>query len=95
MRICGLQMEAATITPAANPVSPRRRPSVRSRFKNSTPAAPREVPAKGISTPARLWRSSDMNVLLSVHSSMKAAVQIITQSGEIPYDSMAGDAASI
>lgn len=46
-----LQMEAATITPAANPVSPRRRPSVRSRFKNSTPGGAKRSAGKGDQDP--------------------------------------------
>ena len=46
-----LQTDAAAITPAAKPVSARRtRPSSFPRRKN-TPAAPSDVPRKGIMTP--------------------------------------------
>jgi hypothetical protein len=44
-------MEAATITPAANPVSARWTLSFRSFLRKKTQAAPAEVPMKGIKSP--------------------------------------------
>ena len=49
--ISRLQMEAATMTPEAKPVSPRCTRSPRPFFRKKTQAAPREVPAKGRSRP--------------------------------------------
>ena len=49
--ISRLQTDAAVITPAANPVSPRWTPSDRPCRIPNTQAAPRAVPANGISTP--------------------------------------------
>ena len=46
-----LQIEAATITPAANPVNARCTPTFRSFFKKKTQAAPPAVPIKGIISP--------------------------------------------
>ena len=46
-----LQMEAATITPAAKPVSARCTISPKLFRKKKTQAAPSVVPAKGISSP--------------------------------------------
>ena len=49
-----LHIEAATMTPDANPVSPRYTPrSISPRMKN-TQAAPREVPRKGINNPQKI-----------------------------------------
>jgi hypothetical protein len=46
-----LQTDAATMTPAANPVSARWTVLERSFFMKNTQAAPSEVPANGISRP--------------------------------------------
>ena len=46
-----LQMEAATITPAAKPVKARCTPRFRSFFRKNTQAAPADVPIKGIRSP--------------------------------------------
>ena len=46
-----LQIEAAVITPAANPVSVRCREIFNFLFIKNTPADPRTVPAKGINNP--------------------------------------------
>ena len=46
-----LQIEAATITPAANPVSARCIPVLRSFFRKSTHADPKAVPKNGIRSP--------------------------------------------
>ena len=49
--ISRLQMEAATMTPAAKPVNARLTCSFKDVFIKKTMAAPREVPAKGIKIP--------------------------------------------
>jgi len=46
-----LQMDAATMTPAANPVSALCTPLDNSFFNRYTQAAPAEVPTKGINNP--------------------------------------------
>lgn len=43
-----LQMEAATMTPAASPVNALCKNALKSFFMNNTPAAPRAVPRKGM-----------------------------------------------
>ena len=48
-----LQMDAATITPAAKPVSALWTPSFRSFFRKKTQAAPSDVPRNGIRSPIR------------------------------------------
>ena len=49
--ISRLQIEAATITPAANPVKARWTRSPSDFFRKNTQAAPKDVPRKGIKTP--------------------------------------------
>ena len=53
--ISRLQMEAATITPAAKPVSARCTRGLRDFFMKNTQAAPRAVPANGIRIPCITW----------------------------------------
>ena len=48
-----LHIEAATMTPAANPVSALWTPILRSFFRKNTQAAPSDVPTNGIRSPGR------------------------------------------
>ena len=50
-----LQMEAATMTPAANPVRIRCILSLMAFFMRNTQAAPKDVPKKGIKMPYNTW----------------------------------------
>ena len=45
------EIDAATITPAANPVSDRCTASLSDRFRKNTQAAPSDVPRNGIKMP--------------------------------------------
>ena len=61
-----LQIEAATITPAANPESARCIPSRNSFCKKNTQAEPAQVPTNGISSPVMIVFISVISVFLSV-----------------------------
>ena len=58
-----LQIEAATITPAAKPVRLRCTSGFSSFFMKKTQAAPKVVPAKGINNPCQIlvFNSSDID----------------------------------
>ena len=52
-----LQNDAATMTPAAKPVSARCTPGCNAFFMKNTHAEPSAVPAKGMNTPIRVFIS--------------------------------------
>ena len=59
-----LQMDAAAMTPAANPFKRVSRRGFKSFFRKNTQAAPREVPKKGIRIPFRISKFKSVTSFL-------------------------------